>query len=118
MLQSEMANSISRPDQEGVRQLCSEIWCFFVVGHIFVKCLDLFKYQWRNFSDLDSTNSPRLVDCSWQYIVKENQSFLKVDLLEAWFKRLGRQISLGRRVFYIIKAGLSQGSLSFLPGGR
>lgn len=102
--------SISRLGREDLSLLCSETRCSFAAGGICVKCADLFKYRGRG----DSFGIWMVLTLQFGgqltgQCVKENQAFLKVGL----GKRLGRQISLGCKVFCIIKARLSQGSLSF-----
>lgn len=108
-------NSISRSGREAFRRLCTETWCFRAGGHICTKCLDLFVYQRRNLG-IWMTLTLRLgevlgVDCAW----REVSHFLRPDSLKPG-EGVRSQDSLGRRVFHIIKAGLSQGTLSFCLG--
>lgn len=106
-------NSISRSGREAFRRLWTETWCSLAGGHICAKCLDLFIYQRRN---LGIWMTPRLgevwgVDCAW----REVSHVFRPDSLKPG-EEVRSQVSLGRRVFHIIKASLSQGTLSFCLG--
>lgn len=62
------------------------------------------------------TLTPRLWGGLWGRLrMKESQPFLKAASLKPG-EEVRSQVSLGRRVVHIIKAGLSQGSLSSCLG--
>lgn len=116
-LQREMVNSISRSGREDLSRLCSATWCFFAVGHICVKCLDLFKYQRRKVWIWIVLTLPGWwAVCRIGHVFKKSGHFLRLALPRPG-QKLGRQISLGWKVFYIIRARLSY-EVCPLPGGR
>lgn len=113
-------NSISRSGREAFRRLCAETRGFLAGGHICTKGLDLFIYQRRNLG-IQMTLTPRLGEvCGGRLCMRGSQPFLKAASLKPG-EEVRSQVSLGRRVFHIIKTGLSQalcplawGKMSFL----